>query len=388
MTKKTDTSPQETFDHGQARLLPSPIKPSQLFQRILVWLQAGTWHPDDPSVMIWGPPGCGKTSIVEQLVAKLGYLLFEWRLGSMTIVDMIGLPVVDRERGITNWARPSLVPPSDAATPSVVFVDELTQATPAITSQAYQVFRERRVGPHVLPRNCFTLAAGNRQSDKGVFYAMPKPLVNRFRHYELVPDLDDFLAWNMAQQHLVPEVHAYLRANPHHVFMMNVDSSPLPFPTPRSWTYACRTIQRYAALYPSNRVQALEAARVDLEGEIGPSAASQFYAYVKHFSELPDVEALMRGQIDPPVPSPDKPDVLWALLSSMVAHALRVQDLTPFVRYANKFPANYAVLMVLDAARQGEEVKRRLTASGAWATFATAHQQAIAAYFASVNQSQ
>ena len=58
------------------------------------------------------------------------------------------------------------------------------------------------------------------------------------------------------------------------------------------------------------------------------------------------------------------------------------------MRYASKFPANYAVLAVLDAARQGDEVKSRLTASGAWGTFAATHQQAIAAYFASVHVSQ
>ncbi len=287
MTKRTETPPQETFDHGQARLLPTPLRPSDLVSRLQMIFAEERPHPEDPSVMLWGPPGVGKTSIVEQLVTNLGYGLFEWRLGSMTILDLIGLPFIDKERHLTDWGRTPLVPRADSSASCVLFVDEITTAVPAIQAQAYQVFRERRVGPHKLPSNCFTLAAGNRQSDRGVFYAMPKALVNRFRHYEIVPDVDDWLAWNMQQAHMVPEVHAYLRANPHHLFMMDLDTQPLPFPSPRSWTYACRTIQRYARAYQTDHGQALAAARTDIEGEIGPAAATNFYVFSQHFSQLP-----------------------------------------------------------------------------------------------------
>jgi hypothetical protein len=344
-------------------------------------------HPEDPSVMLWGPPGVGKTSIVEQLVTNLGYGLFEWRLGSMTILDLIGLPFIDKERHLTDWGRTPLVPPADSSASCVLFVDEITTAVPAIQAQAYQVFRERRVGPHKLPSNCFTLAAGNRQSDRGVFYAMPKALVNRFRHYEIVPDVDDWLAWNMQQAHMVPEVHAYLRANPHHLFMMDLDTQPLPFPSPRSWTYACRTIQRYARAYQTDHGQALAAARTDIEGEIGPAAATNFYVFSQHFSQLPDIEALMAGVIDPPLPGPDKPDVMWALVSSLVGSVRRFQDLRPFVRCASKMPSQYAVLAVLDAARQGEDVRQRLQAAQPeWTEFATRHHDAVAAFFASAQR--
>ncbi len=85
MTKKTDTSPQETFDHGQAQLLPTPLRPSELIKRLQLIFADERPHSEDPSIMLWGPPGVGKTSIVEQLVTQLQYTLFEWRLGSMTI---------------------------------------------------------------------------------------------------------------------------------------------------------------------------------------------------------------------------------------------------------------------------------------------------------------
>jgi hypothetical protein len=130
-------------------------------------------------------------------------------------------------------------------------------------------------------------------------------------------------------------------------------------------------------------MQALAAARADIEGEIGPVAATNFYVFTQHFSQLPDIEQLMAGAIDPPLPGPDKPDVMWALVSSLVGSVRRFQDLRPFVRCASKMPSQYAVLMVLDAARQGEDVTRRLQAAHPeWTDFATRHHDAVAAFFA------
>lgn len=160
--KQGDDQIQETFDHRQARLLPTPLRPSELMKRLQLIFAEERPHSEDPSIMLWGPPGVGKTSIVEQLVTNLGYGLFEWRLGSMTVLDMIGLPFVDKERHLTDWDRTPLVPPPDSSTPSVLFVDEITTAVPAIQGQAYQVFRERRIAPQDWQRGVLTFQSTGR----------------------------------------------------------------------------------------------------------------------------------------------------------------------------------------------------------------------------------
>lgn len=52
----------------------------------------------------------------------------------MTILDLIGLPFVDRDRHLTDWGRTPLVPPPDSRGPCVLFVDEITMATAALAS--------------------------------------------------------------------------------------------------------------------------------------------------------------------------------------------------------------------------------------------------------------
>ncbi len=57
MTKKPADPPQETFDHGQARLLPTPLRPSELIKRLQLIFAEEQPHSEDPSIMLWGPPG-------------------------------------------------------------------------------------------------------------------------------------------------------------------------------------------------------------------------------------------------------------------------------------------------------------------------------------------
>lgn len=376
MSKAPD-KPAETFDTGQNQLLTRPITPSQLSEIFSMLLAEGAPHPADPSIMLWSAPGLGKTSILNQVCHAAGAALFEWRLATLNLLELIGLQYVDKDQGVTKWARTPLVPPPDLEGPCVVFADELTSAPSANQAEAYQVFRERRVGPHRLPPGCFTIAAGNRMSDRGVFYQMPKALVNRFRHYELVPALDDWLGWMLREGLLEPEVHAYLRTNPGRLFMMDLDSKPLPFASPRSWTYACRSIRRWSARHPTKRAQALAAARTDIEGEVGTAAATDFYAYLRYFQHVPDIPALMAGVITPAPPAAHQPDVLWAIISALVAYVPKTADLTPFLRYVTQLPGNYAVWAVLDALRAGGDTKARLMASPLFPSFASRYQDVI-----------
>jgi MoxR-like ATPase len=62
----------------------------------------------------------------------------------------------------------------------VLFLDEMNSAPPSVQSAAYQLILNRRIGKYRLPDNVVMVAAGNRESDKGVTYRMPTPLGKSF----------------------------------------------------------------------------------------------------------------------------------------------------------------------------------------------------------------
>ena len=135
---------------------------------------------------------------------------------------------------------------SGTALRAILFLDEITSAPPAVSAAAYQLILDRRLGAYEVPEGWAIFAAGNRQGDRGVTYTMPAPLANRFSHFEVDTNLDDWVAW--AYRNGIDErVIAFLRFRPELLFDFDPAHNPVAFPSPRSWEFAHRGLQKFAA---------------------------------------------------------------------------------------------------------------------------------------------
>ena len=155
-------------------------------------------------LFLWGPPGIGKSDIVAQITNSLpNSHLIDIRLSLWEPTDIKGIPYFDSNSGTMVWGAPSELPSEEFAAQYdniVVFFDEMNSAAPAVQAAAYQLILNRRVGQYKLPDNVIIIAAGNRESDKGVTYRMPAPLSNRFVHLELAVNFDDWFQWAVDNQ--------------------------------------------------------------------------------------------------------------------------------------------------------------------------------------------
>jgi MoxR-like ATPase len=116
----------------------------------------------------------------------------------MEPTDIRGIPFYNKEIGKMDWAEPVDLPTEEFAKdyPIVVlFLDEMNSAAPSVQAAAYQLILNRRIGKYKLPENVVLVAAGNRESDKGVTYRMPTPLANRFIHQEMKVDFTSYQEW-------------------------------------------------------------------------------------------------------------------------------------------------------------------------------------------------
>ena len=152
-------------------------------------------------VFLWGPPGIGKSELVEGIgnSGAMGKtLVIDMRLALFEPTDLRGYPVPNVETGVMQWLPPADLPTAEMAEQYdtiILFMDELNSAAPSVQAAAYQLILNRRIGQYFLPKNVVIIAAGNRETDKGVTYRMPKPLENRFVHFELRVDFQDWLNW-------------------------------------------------------------------------------------------------------------------------------------------------------------------------------------------------
>ena len=76
-----------------------------------------------------------------------------------------------------------------------LFLDELNSAPPSVQAAAYQLVLNGKIGQYKLPSNVKIVAAGNRETDRGVTYRMPSPLANRFRHINMDVNFEDWSFW-------------------------------------------------------------------------------------------------------------------------------------------------------------------------------------------------
>ena len=61
-------------------------------------------------VFLWGPPGIGKSELVEQIAEDMGGVVYDLRLGQMEPTDIRGIPFYNSDENVMDWAQPIDLP--------------------------------------------------------------------------------------------------------------------------------------------------------------------------------------------------------------------------------------------------------------------------------------
>ena len=294
-------------------------------------------------VMLWGPPGVGKSQIVAQVAENNDVPIVDIRLSQMEPSDLRGIPFKNGDK--VDWAVPAMLPDAEThGDAGILLIDEITSAPPSVSAAAYQLILDRRLGDYRVPAHWAIVAAGNRQGDRGVTYSMPAPLANRFSHYEVDVNLDDWAVWAY-QQGIDERIIGFLRFRPDLLFDFNPEHNPVAFPSPRSWEFAHRALFKFLDqpdLLPGS-----------LEACVGRAAGVELYAFIQSLDNLPDIDAILRGES---LECPDEIDLQFAIASALVTRAMRsgndVTTLGNMLNYANQFKQReMGVMLVSDLQR-------------------------------------
>ena len=315
-----------------------PAQLSIILDREFLGAKEGSHTP----VMLWGPPGVGKSQIVAQVAKKNGAPMIDIRLSQMEPSDLRGIPYRDGNR--VEWAVPSMLPDESRHGKSgILFLDEITSAPPAVSAAAYQLILDRRLGEYLLPQGWAIFAAGNRMGDRGVTYLMPSPLANRFSHFELEANLEDWVSWAY-RSGIDERLVGFLRFRPELLFEFDPARNPVAFATPRSWEFANRALAKF------DRTNLLLPA---LQSCVGPAAGLEMHAFVENLEKMPDLDAILRGEN---VAVPEEIDIQYATASALVGRAIRAKNqpevLGRILDYALRFPLReMGVMLVSDLHR-------------------------------------
>lgn len=240
-------------------------------------------------VFLWGPPGVGKSDIIAAIGAANNRPVIDMRLILMDPTDIKGIPYYDPTKNTMRWAIPGELPqPGEThMNNAILFLDEMNSAPASVQGAAYQLILNRRIGAYELPAGVDIIAAGNRETDKGVTYRMPSPLANRFVHLEMEANFDDWQTWAVNAK-INPDVVGFLSHHKQNLFLFDPKSPDKAFCTPRSWKFVSDLLEQ--GISKESLLRAM------ISGTVGSGVSYAFMDHLKYASKLPKASDVLTGR--------------------------------------------------------------------------------------------
>ena len=306
-----------------------------------------------PAIMLRGAPGVGKSTIVRSVAKELGIGFIDVRLAQMERVDFAGLPSV--REGMTEWNVPSFWP-RDMKSKGIILLDEITSAPSDCQVAAYSVVLDRRIpnSNYVLPDGWLIVAAGNRTCDRAVVKTMSSALANRFVHFEVEANSEDWVRWAIVND-INPAIIGFINYRPSHLLKMEGQNLEQGWPSPRSWERVSNVIK----MFNGN----MELLRKVVYGLIGNGVGLEFMEFFKMSSEFDSIlEVMINDKAE--FTLPDKNDKKYAVASAVIYHLWNGTDekdtearINGFYRILSKMPNDFGAMMIRSAMLGNKKVK-------------------------------
>lgn len=288
-------------------------------------------------IFLWGPPGIGKSSIIAQIAKEAGIACIDLRLSLLDPTDLRGIPFFNSSDNSAVWAPASFLP-DGSQKEGILFLDELNTAAPMVQASAYQLILDRKIGEYTLPDGWSIVAAGNRESDRGVVFRMASPLANRFVHLEMEANPDDWKTWAIKAK-IHPTIIAFISYRPDALFAFNTQNDEKAFATPRTWEY----VNEILMSEPDD-----DLLLTMIKGSIGEELASAFLGFKSVEKDLPSIDDILEGKTTEAPKDTSALHILCTALTIRIDDETRAKDINNLILYTLNLPGEFAVMVIQD----------------------------------------
>jgi hypothetical protein len=277
------------------------------------------------NLMTFGNAGIGKTEMAIQAAREEGFETVYLNLSVLEAPDLIGLPVIDREKMVTVYAPPSqlpLRPTTDeeraSKKPIVLLVDEVDKAKPELQNPCLELFQFRGINGR--PMNIQSvIATGNLPDENAFSQPVSHALTNRCLVLRVGHSFDPWITWAV-EARVNPLIIGFLSKNQEFLLQPAASGDPTAYcnPSPRAWTNAGRDLDQTSSKDPIEFQQLLVA------GRVGTAAAVKFRVWLDHYRHIePLVDRLVKDGTFPKFDSNTTIDRILVTAISSVSEVVR-----------------------------------------------------------------
>ncbi|WP_394523946.1 ATP-binding protein [Lacrimispora sp. JR3] len=292
-------------------------------------------------IFLMGPPGVGKTQIMEQVARECKIGLVAYTITHHTRQSAVGLPfILDKEFGnetyrVTEYTMSEIVASvyekmeTTGLKEGILFIDEINCVSETLAPTMLQFLQYKTFGNHKIPEGWVIVTAGNPPEYNKSVRDFDVVTLDRIKLIHVEPDFEVWKAYAY-ENDLHPAVISYLNTKPEHFCRIETTVDGKFFATPRGWEDLSRFIQIYERLDKK--------ADRDVVGEYiqFPRIAKDFTNYLElyyKYREDYQIEEILSGTIRESLcnklsraPFDEKLNVIGLLLSRLSQHFRRVAD--------------------------------------------------------------
>ena len=255
-------------------------------------------------LLLMGPPGIGKTAIMEQVAQECGIGLVSYTITHHTRQSAIGLPFISRreygekEYSVTEYTMSEIIAAvyDQIETPGIregiLFLDEINCVSETLAPTMLQFLQYKTFGTHRVPDGYIIVTAGNPPQYNKSVRDFDIVTLDRLRRIDIEEDFAAFREY-ASRVGIHGSVMAYLGIRSNHFYSIRTEVEGRHFVTARGWEDLSRTIQvhekRNLPVDEDLAVQFLQ------DPEIARSFAA-YYDLYKKYKDIYRVPDILEGR--------------------------------------------------------------------------------------------
>lgn len=212
-------------------------------------------HKQRP-VFLMGPPGIGKTAIMEQIASELGIGLLSYSMTHHTRQSALGLPMIKQVEyegntyDISEYTMSEIIASiyqemkNTGIKNGILFLDEINCVSETLTPIMLQFLQYKVFGKHKVPDGWIVVTAGNPPEYNNSVREFDVATWDRLKRVDVEPE---FEAWEKyaVESGVHYAVISYLKSKKNNFYKIETTENGKSFVTARGWDDLSQMIQVY-----------------------------------------------------------------------------------------------------------------------------------------------